>query len=60
MGMEEIHLFTKILLLSQVEEMNVEEAEVMKQINFKISKKTRRESIGLSDIGVWDDSKKQV
>ena len=34
MGMEEIHLFTKILLLSQVEEMNVEEAGVMKQINF--------------------------
>lgn len=29
-GMEELHLFTKILLLSQVEEMNAEEAGIMK------------------------------
>jgi len=26
----ELHLFTKILLLSQIEEMNTEEAKVMK------------------------------
>lgn len=29
-GIGELHLFTKILLLSQVEEMNVEETGVMK------------------------------
>jgi len=30
LGMGELHLFTKILLLSQIEEMNAEEAAIMK------------------------------